>query len=253
MRAPKAPHTWTPVGPAAGLVHFNPCGQIVANLRDGYETDCRFFRDSDTVVRIRWVRAQPGAKVMDNPSPISSLRWKPFPWTQVGVGEVFNADVLVRQFPPIPGADGQSFCGNVEDFERGAVFDPDAPPMQYSPEGLALCCAADPGGFEAGGEAEVPAPPSFCTFYDSDSVLYLTTTRWERNDVGPQVSWRSTTDGDGCRLWAPNQYAPGTDWTITTALGSRWEANVPWDGVGCRTFLKLAGPGPFSPQICCDD
>lgn len=152
MRAPKAPYTWTATGAGAGLIHFNPCGKVVANLRHSYTTECRFFRDSDLTVQIKWVPAQPGAEVMDLVTPFSSLRWKAFPWLQRGVGEVFGAPVTIHRPVAIPGADGRKHCGALTDFQLGGYYRPDLPDTQYTPEGLALCCGPDPGGVALGGE-----------------------------------------------------------------------------------------------------
>lgn len=121
-------------------------------LRAGYRTTARLFRNSDEEVGIRWYRCAPGAPVLGYPSQLRPLLWQSHPYLYTDKGEVFNADTEFRAFKPIPGANGQEPCGTREDFARGGVYDPDAEPAVYTPEGLSLCCGGLPGGLVLGGE-----------------------------------------------------------------------------------------------------
>lgn len=127
-------------------------------MRSGYIADCRFFRDSDQVVKVKWYRCRPGAPVLGFESAIQPLRWLPNPHLAGGVGEVFDRPQPFTPGEWIPGATGERVCGTEEDFRDGGQFLPDAPPMLYTPEGLSLCCSTPPGGVMIGGEA-LPVQP----------------------------------------------------------------------------------------------
>lgn len=121
-------------------------------LRAGYRTTARLFRNSDTEVGIRWYRCAPDAPVLGYPSQLRPLLWQSHPYQYTDKGEVFNAPAEFRAFKQIPGANGQDPCGTREDFESGGLYDPDAPPAEYTAEGLSLCCGVPPGGLLLGGE-----------------------------------------------------------------------------------------------------
>lgn len=248
MRSPKVAYTWTATGAGAGLIRFNPCGKAVAQLRDSYETQCRFFRDSAETVTIRWVPCQPGAQALDWESPISSLRWKGQPWFVRGVGEVFGAPVKFIKPAPIPGADGLRVCGTREDFERGGVYDPDSPPMTYSAEGLAICCGPDPGGIELGGESP-PAPP-YCSRYKVTAGAGLGLILTASPPAYPE-QW-------GAPAW-PGPYGWQLEGPFWNGVADRWRYTVDgigygitdgWDGQGSADFYFPSG-GPFMATITC--
>lgn len=125
-------------------------------MRSGYTAEVRPFVDSDVTAKIKWVRCNPGVPVLGIPNRINPLRWEGFPYLAGGVGEVFNEPQPFDPGRPIPGALGVKVCGTPEEFAGGAVYDPDATPVGYSPEGLAQCCASPPGGVVLGGSAYVP-------------------------------------------------------------------------------------------------
>jgi hypothetical protein len=125
-------------------------------MRSGYTAVVRPFKDSNVTAKIKWIRCQPGAPVLGFESAFQPLRWEANPELAGGVGEVFNEPQPFDPGLPIPGAMGQKVCGTEDEFKNGAVYDPDAPPVEYTPEGLALCCSSPPGGLEIGGAAVVP-------------------------------------------------------------------------------------------------
>lgn len=151
--------------------------------RRPYSTDCRFFKDSDEVVRIKWYPALPDAGVLPFPSKITSLDWSSWPWLAEGVGEVFKpsrgptllGDRPFNHAQPIPYAKGIEPCQGAEVFAQGEEFDPDAPPQQYDELGFPLCCLnhiTASGGIEWNGAAVINTNDScgtaFTLDYDTD-------------------------------------------------------------------------------------
>lgn len=134
-------------------MRYNPCGRVVATMRAGYRTECRFWKDSDETATIRWYRALPNAPLLGQVSAITPLGWQPFPWMAKGVGEVFNAEKPFDRGNPIAAATGKKVCGTESDFAEGGVYDPNPPFMNYNTDGLAACCAPKPGAILLGGSA----------------------------------------------------------------------------------------------------
>jgi hypothetical protein len=121
-------------------------------MRAGYTTTARLFRDSDETAEIKWYECAPGAKVLGFPSLLRPLDWQSHPYLYSGgKGEVYLAPKRYRRNLPLPGALGRTVCGTRRDFEEGGVYDPVSPPYPRRSDGLALCCAGEPGGLLWGG------------------------------------------------------------------------------------------------------
>lgn len=122
--------------------------------RRAYSTECRFFRDSDLVSRVRWMEAAPDAEVLPFPSVILSRQQEQDDWLPIEPGEVADA-LRTTTLERAPAGTGTGhICGTEEEFNNGEVFDPTREPLQYGSYGLPLCC--DPpmrvfGGAGAGG------------------------------------------------------------------------------------------------------
>jgi len=231
----------------------------VANLRCGYTTLARPFRDSDTVVGVKWYRCRKGAPTLGWESSLQSLDWMGFPWLQTGPGEVYNAPRVYHQEPWVPGANGDHVCGTEEDFRLGELYLPLLPPVQYSPEGLPLCCSPPIGGVVLGGSALVPvAGTGGVRLTGTAYVTEETHNYFATNAGGPLMAVNcvggvpiadATTWIDQAGLpagpWTLRSGAPrGTvsDWSLirdgtTTTFGT-----AAWDGTGSRVFSLVTGP-----------
>jgi len=91
--------------------------------RINFLRDCRFFRDSDTIAKIKWYRAPEGARAFPTQHKFSHLNWYTAPWEAEGVGEVYSAAETYFNGATPPGVNGQDYFGALEDFQRGATFD----------------------------------------------------------------------------------------------------------------------------------
>jgi len=126
---------------------------VVDFIRSGYRTTMRFFADSDLEIPVRWYRCQPGALPFpgynrfasgNNSSPApTDERFSPALWQ--GVGEVGGAPREYSKEPAPLWATGQKFCGTLEEFAGGCVFDPDFE-MPLHADGGPLCCHDDDKG-----------------------------------------------------------------------------------------------------------
>lgn len=108
-------------------------------VRTCYVRDCQFFRDADFPIPVKWYRCPEGAKPFPFAHKVNSLYWYSEPWNATGVGEVFESAVsYANGFTP-PSVTGQAFCGEIEDFTMGPIFNPlnDTPRDEW---GVALCC-----------------------------------------------------------------------------------------------------------------
>ena len=165
---------------------YNPCGRVVDFGRVPYRTSCRFFKDSDVETDIIWYPALPNAPVLGFPSAISSLNWG-VEERDIGVycgyrvGEVPTAERKYTNQKPKPAARGGHVCGTPEDFADGAVYDPDAPPIPYRPDGLPQCCV-DGGGVGLGWQA---------------FPLLRGELGWYRGDASPRQANSETYPGSG--------------------------------------------------------
>lgn len=142
------------------MIPYNPCGAIVDFARFRYDTDCRFFKDSDVTTKIRWYPALPDAKCIPFPTVVNRQEWAYGDYDQpnlVARGEVFHAKKVINHMQPVPGADGSHICGTPQMFLEGATYDPSAN-FPLRPDGLPECCpGAVPKGVLWGGTAR-PMP-----------------------------------------------------------------------------------------------
>lgn len=128
--------------------------------RRPYSTDCRFHKDSDQVVKIRWYPALPSAGTLPFPSSIASLDWSSRPWIEGGIGEVWNRPRTYNGAVALPYATGLAPCQPAQVFAEGEELDEDADDQEYNEDGFPLCClnnAVPKGGLEFGGAALVPS------------------------------------------------------------------------------------------------
>ena len=118
-------------------------------LRACYETECRFFGDSNATAKIRWCFAADDAEVFPAVHRFGSGNWSspnvasgllgPLDWP--GPGEVLGSPrTWVLGILPA-GADGKHFCGTLDQFNGGATFDP-AADFAYTPAGLLAACVS---------------------------------------------------------------------------------------------------------------
>lgn len=116
-----------------------------------------------------------------------------------------------------------------------------APVRAPSAGGLLWTTPAEPG-------------PAYCHDYAADPMLGVSTYSFTPDSaLPPWLSWHSTTDGYAVRLYSPDQYGPGEPWTITTDTGGRWVPFGSWDGTGIGVFVRVAGSGPATVFVECDD
>ena len=141
------------------VVPYNPCGYAVEWARRTYSTKCHFFADSDHEEEIIWYPAKPDAAPLPFPSAICSLDWDREEhdlgvYTGYKVGEVPGAARPFRDEDVKPRARADHFCGTREDFEDGAVYNPDLAPVVYGADDLPACCAPF-GGVMLGGHVAI--------------------------------------------------------------------------------------------------
>lgn len=213
---------------------YNPCGAIVDYGRFRYSTDCRFFRDSDVTAKIVWYPALPDAVELPFPSAITQSIWDrdgDLEPERSGVGEVTGSRRVIDHMAPVAGADGTHLCGTRSDFEVGALYDPDRPPIHYRADGLPECCpGGEIGGIAWGGLPQRP-PPSGGVFWGGDA------------GVGWPFGWNNCgtcTTGFFCKVLNghPSAVSPvgGPGWQDTWTIVDR-------GGFGVTTVLYVRGPG----------
>jgi hypothetical protein len=141
-------------------VQYNPCGQVIDVSAYDYTTPCVFNHD-DVVETSRWVVMPDSTPVFDGWSRVCNLRWEPdADIFQDPIGEVWGAPrpydtrvipLLVRL------AMGGHYCGTLEDFEQGGLYDPTKGDTKYGAYGFAACCGA-PALIAGGGGASGYSP-----------------------------------------------------------------------------------------------
>lgn len=185
-------------------------------MRLGYKTDCRFFRDRPEIVtRIKWIRAQPTAKVLGFPSVINNRMMDAFPYENDDIGEVWGAKHSPVTQKPIPGALGDHVCGTPGDFAEGAIYNPDLPPVVYTTTGLPVCCnpvVIGKGGIGFGGKSYpsiIPAPPvPSATCSGAPTLTLGTVYSFSTDAVAGSQQWTRYPVVSGTTYnWAPSGFA----------------------------------------------
>lgn len=122
---------------------WNPCGQVVDFLRDGYEVDVRPYRNSDKVVRIRWYPVPDNAPVLPYTSALNSLYGQEQRlWTEDPLhGEEPGTQKIVPPDAPPAVPVGGHVCGTEQDFAEGGIYDPAAIPPPVDRFGIPMCCS----------------------------------------------------------------------------------------------------------------
>lgn len=232
---------------------YNPCGRIVSFGRDGYTAPCRFFRDDGIVGTIKWYLNEP-APALGFPTRIRPLRTMKFPELQDGVGEVYGEPQPYLKTEAIPFLTFDHICGTRDDFALGGVFDPDAPPVQYTRQGLPVCCLppfAAEGGAVGSGSADVQVVTP-CAEYNATSY---STTWLGLVEQPPGNIWYSPLRPYAA-LTGPG-YAGNPNWQWSVVLSpvydSVYETTPDWDGHTNRTFNRISGTGPLTAQVYCVD
>lgn len=201
---------------------LNPCGRLVDFARRPYTTACRFFRDSELQANIVWYPCLPDAPDLGIASPFLSRDWEVTEdaWgipDDPGPGEVGGAPRVFNRKQPIPAATGAHRCGTDEEWRKGALYNPDRPPVLYRPDGLPTCCAPGRGLLWFGAR---PAPRG--------GVLWF----------GPQIN--SVVGTVDCT--AAPVLAPGVVYT-------QEEFPLPAPGTGLWYSLGAGEAGPHSCEL----
>jgi hypothetical protein len=108
--------------------------------RRPYTTACRFFKDSDIEIPIRWYPAKEPIEVLPFPSKINSLDWNSAPELASGVGEVYGSPREYNGAKVIDYAHGLTPCQPAEVFRDGEHYDQALPAQKYDEKGFPLCC-----------------------------------------------------------------------------------------------------------------
>lgn len=108
-------------------------------LRSCYTTYVRFFRDRpDLLLPITWYWSPPGASLFPAPHRFGSLNWLQDKATDSPIGEVPGVKRPWSNGQTPAGSIGSDFCGDVEDFYNGVVYNPSANYPIF--EGVKTCC-----------------------------------------------------------------------------------------------------------------
>lgn len=236
-------------------MRFDPCGRVCEIGRIPYTTRARLFRNSEIEVDIQWYPVPMTNPRLGLPTTIISRIWQGTPYDYAGtppypdtVGEVIGA--RHRPWPNVsrPDATGERICGTEEDFVRGCVYDPDAPPVVRRDDGLPMCCGLGlipMGGIGMGGEAPMgidTTPFSPCTNYlllNHGETMY-STGGWTWATTSGE--WTLTVDGP-----------PPNTWTLThtTTIPPTVYHATDWDGSGTQGFAAGGFPPPPIEDVQC--
>lgn len=142
---------------------FNPCGMVLDYMKACYETEVYPFANSDIAVGWRWYPALPTAKTFPGWSFLCSRNWLDFHDETFTLGEVNYQDKQFQFNQPIAEAKGEKYCGTLEEFEDGQVYDEDSDPTMYNQNGIPACCLDVAAGLVAGEgtPAALRSPPNY--------------------------------------------------------------------------------------------
>jgi hypothetical protein len=142
------------------VIPYDPCGRIVDWYHKPYFAWVRPFRDSDVEAKIEWYPARDDAEVLPFDSAFCNLDQQRMDqilpiFCGYKVGEVPFRE-RPRSFAKAnKRPNGPNVCGTREDFEDGAVYNPDLPPEPRDQDGLPVCCHHE-GGLVLGGLVATP-------------------------------------------------------------------------------------------------
>lgn len=237
-------------------MRYNPCGRVVAFLRNGYTTNCRFWTNSEVEEEIRWYVTDPAAPVLGYPSKIRPLGTCYIPEAAAGVGEVYPQNYQYYWAPPIPFQNWEHVCGSREDFEVGGVRDDTPPPVEYDRHGIPVCCqppiVADGGGVGTGTADVSVVGLVYCPKYFSNIPF-----AWFLNPTIPDQKWESDPLTTLYTVLTSPLYPGNTDWVLLMNNGpfgatNTYEPNPPgWDGHGDHNFDRVGGAGAPLVVISC--
>lgn len=212
-------------------------------IRAPFTTEVRPFRGSDLVVTQRWYRVDKRLPTLPFPTIFGNQAWETTGFNYDDQGEV---RVPYRKFdkrkPPVIGV-VDHFCGTIEDFQKGEVYNTDLPDTVYAPDGLPVCCRPAPrDAVLLGGKSFT----GFGTIYrvqglGFDTLFY---------QAGP-YSWQNV--GEFEAILYANWLGETFDWLFSRerdpADGTYgvWQT-FGWDGQGERTFdASLVYDPPVPP------
>jgi len=97
---------------------------VMDYVRSCYTTRMRFFRDNQLEIPVRWYFCKPNARIFPHYTRFGSGNWAGDKYDWRGAGEVAEIPRPWSNGETLALADGQHFCGSVDDFAQGAAFDP---------------------------------------------------------------------------------------------------------------------------------
>jgi hypothetical protein len=113
-------------------------------LRSCYSTKMKFDQGGGIIADIQWYWADSGAKLWDGPNAFSSANWDDNPYSQQGLGEIWNAPQTYNKgAAPYPSSGTGRWCGKKRWFSEGVP--PGTPPVSRTPSGQPACCGGPPG------------------------------------------------------------------------------------------------------------
>lgn len=226
-------------------MRYNPCGRIVDMGRSPYECDCRFFRDSGVVDKVRWYEVQPDAPVLDRVSIIYRREWDNDQFREVPVGELpdqrkpFLAGAVPRGLP------GAHVCGTDQDFEEGGSYEPLVAPVVYSASGWPQCCDPPVTVFGGAGASGHVVPTLVVPVVCPELVVDC-----DEAPGSPLDSICTYDMGFGFDFWA--KWTPGTAQAMRLRITQSGAPNeVHWTiftGSGCG-FLSTIASGTFTGAV----
>jgi hypothetical protein len=119
-------------------------------------------------VGIKWYRAPPGAKVFPGYSRFGIGYWANQDYDWFGPGQQLPKPLEYDKGICPPNVTGQSFCGSLQDFAEGGLYDPTLPPVVYDQYGIPTCCP----GFH-------PIPPFAGGILQEDGNFILQENGWD--------------------------------------------------------------------------
>jgi len=122
-------------------------------IRTAYTREVSFFKNRpDIKVRVRWYRCKDTAKNFPAYTRFASGDWAYEKADWPGVGEVLDSKRVWNNGATPATANGQNFCGTLQEFAEGLEYPPGGPPVLYDANGIPTCC-------QGAGPPVPPFPP----------------------------------------------------------------------------------------------